>query len=363
MGILESVRLETKPDFLECMKRIEAWYAGEVIDRPPVRFHHHNAQFDHAVNGGKTWASLKDRWFDVEFQVESFLAAVKNRSFRGETFPVFDPNPGPDVLAAFHGMELVFGETTSWSHPCINSVEDLDRIRFTPANPYWEKIEELTDYALERASDQFLVGYTDLHPGMDFAASWRGNENLCMDFYDDPGLVGRLMAASQREFQRIFDHYHEKLRAAGHPSVCWMNIPDAGKLHIPSCDFGALIGPDLFREFVIPMQREEMAPMDRNIYHLDGPGVANHLDAVLGMEDVHAIQWVQGVAEHQPIMPWIPLIKKIRAAGKAVIVDLSPAELEGFMDEMSPEGLFLWVGADGDEQERDILRGLEKWTG
>ena len=36
-----------KPNFDEAMKRIEAWFLGQVLDRPPVRFHGHNAEFDH----------------------------------------------------------------------------------------------------------------------------------------------------------------------------------------------------------------------------------------------------------------------------------------------------------------------------
>ncbi len=32
-----------KPDFDMCMARIYAWYEQRIIDRPPVRFLHHNS--------------------------------------------------------------------------------------------------------------------------------------------------------------------------------------------------------------------------------------------------------------------------------------------------------------------------------
>ena len=54
------VNLVTKPDFSCCMKRIEAWFQQAVIDRPPVRFYKHNAQFEAGEVLDRTrWASLE----------------------------------------------------------------------------------------------------------------------------------------------------------------------------------------------------------------------------------------------------------------------------------------------------------------
>ncbi len=44
-------------------------------------------------------------------------------------------------------------------------------------------------------------------------------------------------------------------------------------------------------------------------------------------------------------------------------MDLTPGELEGFMDVMDPHGIFLWVGAEDEEQESAILKRLERWIG
>jgi hypothetical protein len=38
--------LETKPDYEKCVERIEAWFQGEILDRVPIRFHRHNAEYD-----------------------------------------------------------------------------------------------------------------------------------------------------------------------------------------------------------------------------------------------------------------------------------------------------------------------------
>ena len=41
-----NLELESKPDFEMSMKRINAWYEGEMVDRVPVRFSSHNAEYD-----------------------------------------------------------------------------------------------------------------------------------------------------------------------------------------------------------------------------------------------------------------------------------------------------------------------------
>jgi hypothetical protein len=101
--------------------------------------------------------------------------------------------------------------------------------------------------------------------------------------------------------------------------------------------------------------------MTHNIFHLDGKGVARHIDAILSVPEVHAIQWVQGVGDDLPIMQWVPFIKEIQARGVPVIVDLSKDELDEFMTAMEPEGLFLWVATETEEEELDLLKRVETW--
>src|ERR1035441_9759109 len=92
------MELQGKPDFEQSMQRIEAWFKHELLDRPPVRFSQHNADFASLpALQGRSRPSLKARWFDAEFQVDFFLESIKARRFYGETFPVFWPNLGPSV--------------------------------------------------------------------------------------------------------------------------------------------------------------------------------------------------------------------------------------------------------------------------
>jgi hypothetical protein len=355
------VELQGKPDFDEAMQRIDAWFNHETTDRPPVRFSQTNAEFssEHGPDNSR-WPSLKARWFDAEFQVDSFLKSIDGRRFYGETFPVFSPNLGPNVYAAFHGAELDYAEVTSWVTHCVHDWDDIKRLKFDCNNEYYRGIEELTRVALEKCSGKFLVGYTDLHGSLDCVADWRGQQDLCLDLSDAPEKVHEMLDIAGQNFLPLFDHYDEILKAHGQLSVNWMNIPSRGKMHVPSCDFTSMVSTRAFCEFYQPFLLKEVAHMTRNIFHVDGRGVLRHIDKLLAIPEINAIQWVQGVGDDLPILQWIPVIKKIQAAGKGVLVDLQLDELEPLIAQTEPDGLFICIPAEEKDQP-EIIKRLERW--
>lgn len=356
------MNLKTKPDAEKAFERINAWLAHEIIDRVPVQFH----SFDMTLktdNSMSNWDSLKDRWFDSEYQINRFIKTIGQRNFLAESFPVFWPNLGPDVFAAFYGIELEYGDETSYAIHSKDSIEDLiERLQFSRENAYFTKLEEMTHLALEMSEGRYFVGYSDFQPGFGAAAAWRNPEKLCLDIIMDPEGVKQLLQKATRDFQFIFDHFHHILERNNQPSLNWLGIPTTGKSHVPSCDFSSLISEEDFIKFNLTLLQEEVKKMDYNIFHLDGPGVARHIDPILAISEIDAIQWVQGEGNNKPIERWKPLIRKIQSAGKSVVVILQPDELTGFMSDMKPEGILLCIPYSGEEYEQYMLKLISKWV-
>jgi hypothetical protein len=163
------------------------------------------------------------------------------------------------------------------------------------------------------------------------------------------------------DFEAIYDHFDNMLKAAGQLSVSWMGIPSFGRMHIPSCDFASLISPPFFKRFGLPILQREVKTMTHNIFHVDGRGVAKNIDTILSVTEVHALQWVQGMGADYPIMQWLPFIQDLQSRGVPVVVDLAQEDLEAFMNEMSPKGLFLWVATENEDEEIAIIKRIEKW--
>ena len=353
-------QLEKKPDFVECMKRIYAWNDHQVIDRVPIRFASHNAEYN-IVDATDRWPDLKSQWYDVEYQVDKGLKTVENSSYLGETFPLYWPNLGPNVFAAMFGSSLEFGDVTSWASACIEDSDELEDFHFDPDNEFLRKLNEFTDCALEKCKNKCLVGYTDMHPGLDFADAILGTENLLCSCLMEPELVSAIIGRCTGPFFEVMDAFHKKLFDHHQLSCTWMQIPSYEGVHIPSCDLSSMVSDQVFRDLALPAIKQETTHFRHNIFHVDGKGVARHIDDILNLPEIQACQWVQGMGLDTPIMQWVPFIQHIQDAGKSVVVDLKLAELDVFMEAVRPEGILLCMDeADAEIQQR-VLNKLLTW--
>jgi hypothetical protein len=141
-----------------------------------------------------------------------------------------------------------------------------------------------------------------------------------------------------------------------------MTVPSFGKLHIPSADFSAMISTADFDRFILPVLEKECKYFTHNIFHIDGKYVKNHTSSILALPNVQAIQWVQGLGDDEPIMQWVPYLKEILQAGKSIIIDLKKSELESFISAFKkPDGIMLCIASDNTEEQKAIIKRVEKW--
>ncbi|MCB0061074.1 MAG: hypothetical protein KDE19_03130, partial [Caldilineaceae bacterium] len=249
-----------KPDFAETIARFEAWWVGEIVDRPPVTV---------AVTPTRpytgpvsTHATQQARWLDVEFVVEAAIATMARTDYVGDSFPLFWPNVGPEISATPFGCELTFTEGSSWSKPVIPNCEAWQRLLDTPPdfhNRYWQTVERLTDYALDRCDGRFMVGLTDLHGNYDILAALRDPMMLCLDLMDCPELVIQAGKHVANSFVAGFERQYAKLRAAGFGTTTWLPFYHEGPAYVPSCDFWCMVSPQVARDLILPDILTEMA--------------------------------------------------------------------------------------------------------
>ncbi|MBQ9854911.1 MAG: hypothetical protein IJO53_01850, partial [Clostridia bacterium] len=71
--------------------------------------------------------------------------------------------------------------------------------------------------------------------------------------------------------------------------------------------------------------RNDTLKLNHTIYHLDGIGQLNHLDSLLTLENLDAVQWVFGAGKPGP-MSWLYVYRKIMDAGKRIMLEGSPEE-------------------------------------
>jgi hypothetical protein len=351
--------LEYKPDAAQACERMSAWWEREILDRPPIQVC--APRPNPRPLPRKQHASLPERWLDVEYAVECADIRAGNTYWAGEILPTFWPNLGPEILTAGLGAELIFGEETSWSAPMLHDWEDLPRLALDPENQYVRTILEMTRRALEVGRGKFIVGLTDLHPGGDLAASLRDPQQLCLDLALQPERVCALMTHLAPSFYQFYELQRALLLEAGQTlTTSWLPLFAEGRYYIPSCDFSCMISPVHFREFMLPEILEEIDWLDRSIYHLDGPTALRHLDALLEIEELHAIQWVWG-AGNGPASRWLPVFQRIQAAGKGMHISIEPWEVDLFLEAMRPEGVMLCTWAGSVEEADALIAQVARW--
>ena len=100
-------------------------------------------------------------------------------------------------------------------------------------------------------------------------------------------------------FERIYDEINED----GEMAFCYFSIWGPGRVAKLQSDISIMISPRNFRRFVQPYIREQCQWLDYSLYHLDGVDAVRHLDALLEIEELNAIQWTPGVASRRAAIP------------------------------------------------------------
>ncbi|MCP4752516.1 MAG: hypothetical protein GY866_16620 [Proteobacteria bacterium] len=354
-----------KPDFEDVLKRYEAWWDCGIIDRPLVCLTFLKEASEQAPwPVGKNYTTLRERWMDTEYLVESTETVMSNVVYYADSLPIAWPNLGPEIFSAFYGCPMEYGDTTAWSSPILKDWEpsSVEALQLDKSNFYFRKIMEMTDAFIEAGKGKYIVGYTDLHGGADAVAAFRDPQPLCIDLIERPEEVKAFNERITRDFLEIYDIFHHKLSAAGMPSTTWLEATCLGKYHVPSNDFSALISERMFEEFFLPGIVEECRHMDRNIYHLDGPGALRYLDRLLEIPEIHAIQWVPGAGQDYWAR-WIEVYRRIQQAGKALWVEIPAADLDRFNGLFKPEGVWLNVTDVPDRESAEaVLKKVAGWT-
>lgn len=350
-----------KQNYEKTKERYEAFWHREIIDRPPVCIYL-PAKMKKPIPV-KEHSSFREEWLDFDFRVERDVAILKNRDYYADSLPIIFPNMGPEIFSAWCGCDYEFGKTTAWSSPCIKDWEkDSDEIKFNENHPLFKATIEYTNRLLELGKGNFIVGLTDFHPGGDHLAALRDPQNLAIDLLEYPDEVKFMLNRSYGDYYKVYNIFYDLLRKEGMPITSWTPLIHEGRFYIPSCDFSCMISSSMFEEFFLRGIIEECKFYERSIYHLDGPGALRHLDLILDIKELDAVQWVAG-AGNESFEKWVDVYKRIQNAGKALQISCTIKDLPIIFETLRPEGV--WFSNISGVNDRDtadrIIRSIESW--
>jgi hypothetical protein len=311
--------------------------------------------------------SLEQRWLDPAYRAARTEYEMATHAFLAEGLPIFDTNIGPGSLGLILGAAGRLDETTVWYYPCIGDPDSYGPIRFAAEGNVWlARHLALIEAGVQRAAGRYLVGIPDLIEGLDTLAALRGDMQLLYDLKERPGWVKERLAEINAAYFQVFERMYARVRTAEDGNVfAAFRIWGPGKTAKLQCDFSANLSPRMFRTFVAPYLAEQCAWLDYSLYHLDGTNALQHLDLLLEIPELDAIEWTPQAGRPGGGSPaWYDLYRRIRAGGKGVqAVGVELDEVIPLLDAVGPAGMCILVGgAPYDEAAAErLLQALEPY--
>ena len=344
--------LEFKPDLAEAARRWEAFYAGEMIDRPIVCV---RAPLE---PGRGSWREITyhDRVFgDMDELLDRALENASHVCHGGEEVPAFNPSFGPDEIAVFCGAELAWsGDSgdTNWSKPFIEDWEKALPITLKGNHPLWRRMLGLYRRAAERLEGKMLINSLDLHSNMDLLAAARGPDRLCLDLLERPEVIDEAMRSARAVFPQLWEAIVTagKMNERGYCHTMYSMEGSA----VLQCDFSCMIGPQMFARWVLPALEEEAEIVKHAYYHWDGPGAVIHTEALCASKRLHTMSYVPGAGRGDHI-EYLDLLKRVQGLGKAVQFWGSPEECKAAHRELRPEKVQYGTWAGSRQEAEELL--------
>ena len=304
-------------------------------------------------------------WTDPIRRTEMEVYRLATTHFFAEAFPVFETQIGPGSLGSMLGAVPHFDVDTIWYAPCIDDPDTAPPIRLDiQDNPVWDAHLDIIGDAVRHAEGRYLVSIPDLIENLDTLAALRGSETLLCDLIDRPAWVHDCLNQITEAYAQAYDVIYDKVQDAdGGSAYTCFSIWGPGKTAKVQCDFSCMISPDMYREFFLPYLRRQCERLDYVLYHLDGVEAVKHLDSLLAVESIQAIQWVSGAGQPTGGDPcWYELYRRILGGGKGLQVKVAyEQQIVPLIETLGPEGLFIRYAAPDEGAAQSILRTVEPY--
>ena len=359
--------LQYKPDLDETIQRFDAFWAGDVLDRPLVCIRAPKRNAEGNNNVGRMYEEQYKARTEADF--EAVLRCFEEKSvartaFLGESIPFFPLSFSPDMFSSFFGAPIVTSGgkeiDTTWVEPIVQDWSEFSGIMDESPEGNYARYLRFMEYAAKYSEGKFLLSAPDMHSNMDALSALRGAMDLCYDLYDEPDEVERALKQVQKYYNPIIQAAAKagKFDERGHIGWHWLYSKES--FATVQCDFAAICGPNMGERYIYPYIQEEASKHTHCSYHFDGVPALPHMENILQIPEIDVVQWLPGAGQPNS-SNWIDLLKRIQKAGKGLYInDWSPAEIKAHFKELSPTKVCYVTFAKSEEEAEDLLEYMRK---
>ena len=329
-------------------ERYEAFWHGGIIDRPLLQITAAKANRPAPVPEDVPPVEDEDALLDWFVNPQKVLPRLEREVARNhycaDAFPyIFPVSPSlVAIQAAYLGgrYSISADNLSGWCDPVIDRWEARAPLVVDGSNPWWRWSKRLLADGARFAAGRFCVGIPDLQGGGQILDLLRGTKRLCEDLLADPDPVKAAMNEIDDAWLAYWQACNELILGYQDGYCDWLRVWSERPAVTLECDFSIMISTDMFREFFLPSVERQAKWIERTIYHLDGEGAIRHLDALLELDELDAIQ-CEPTRGPSTILGWLPTLKRIQDHGKLLVLACLPGDVERLLAELRPEGVFI----------------------
>jgi hypothetical protein len=325
------------PDFPKITQRYEAWWRQELTGHPIFM-----------ASANKNPARPIRRRLSLLDDPEAWYAAKVedlNQQHRvGDTIPTIRADFGAVLQGGLYGGLRESSADTSWTHPFIDDDwSNTPNWRLPdPENEWWIRMQTLLSRAAEDAAGNYVVCTPDLGSSADTLITLRGSTSLAYDMVDRPETIHAAVDEMYFGWRQAFMELYRQTVDLGAPMIHFFGLWSSQPYALMACDFNALIGPKHFEEMFLPDIARQSETAERAFFHLDGPGAAKHIDSLLTVPGLQAIQFTPG-AGYPSAMDWVDMFRKIQESGRSVLAICPADEVLDLCDALDPADLAIVI--------------------
>lgn len=299
---------------------------------------------------------IGDYWFNVDRVLRRAMSQIDTREYYGAALPYHWPDWGAATFAGMLGAPMQAVDTrTFWAAPSCPTLEAVLAVEPDGQGRFARTVWEVTRRSVAMSPDHHFVASYPIVGIADTLASLYGTVPLLLAMAEQPEAVHAAMEHLTRLWLREFERVETLIETAGNPgNMNWMGIWAPGRTCATQEDYSCMISDEMFQEFCLPPLIQLIDSLDYAMYHLDGPDAISHVDTLLSVRNLRAIQWIPG-AGNEDMSRWYELLRHILSHGKSVQVHAKVEQIDALVSEVGPKGLMITNRNVTSEQAEELL--------
>ena len=280
---------------------------------------------------------------DVDSFMEDYERQYREISSLDQSgFWTAEPYTGIPRMEAFWGCGIVANGESFVSSPLVKSPLELEKLSFNMENPWVAKYLEFVIKLNEWSCGRFPVAAPIMRGQGDTAGALLGQTEFIYSLYEEPEIIKRALRKIVDSFLFIYEEMFKHCKPfLGGFSMGLYHVWTPGKSIWFQDDIGALLSPELYREFLLPNEIMLCGKYDYTMMHLHASSF-HLLDDILDNENLRAIEINKDVGG-PGIARMLPQFSKVQEKKKSLVIwgNLNEEEIRLIFNKLKPEGIFL----------------------